>query len=167
MNVEKQVATQLKARSMKKKRSDLTKRHFLKLWHIVWKHYQNFLQRAFIVVQLKAINKNRRKIHKTLIKTKSALTTQIRFEKINLTNFLFKRKVSNIIFSTCLCEWSRQTSQHIIMNCDLQNYRSRLTILKEVDTSTYSALIENVKELKLSTAWLIKTELLTQFSLAF
>ena len=150
--IEKQVEAQLKVSKMKKKRSDLIKRHFLKLWRIVWKHYQNSLQKTFIVAQLKVIDKNKLKLHDTLIKTESALTTQIRFEKIDLTNFLFRRKIFDIIFSICLCEWSRQISQHVIMNCDLQNYRSRLTMLKEVDTLTYSALIDNIRELKASTA---------------
>ena len=150
--IEKQVAAQLKTHKMKKKRSDLTKRHFFNLWRIIWKHYQNSIQRTFIAAQLKAINKKRLKLHEILIKTESALTTQIRFEKINLTNFMFRRRVFNVIFSICLCEWSRQISQHVIMNYDLQNYRSRLTMLKEVDTLTYSALIDNIKELKTSIA---------------
>ena len=164
--IEKQVEAQLEASKMKKRRSDLIKRHFLKVWRIVWKHYQNAIQRTLIVAQLKAIDKNRLKLHDALIKTESILTTQIRFEKINLTNFLFRRKVSDIIFSICLCEWSRQISQHVIMNCDLQNYRSRLIMLKKVDTLTYNAFIDNIKELKVSIVWLIWTELLTQFSLA-
>ena len=39
-------------------------------------------------------------------------------------------------------------------------------MLEEAGTLTYSALIDNTKGLKASTAWLMRTGLLTQFSLA-
>ena len=58
---EEQAAAQLEARCMKKKRSDLTKRHFFKLWRIAWKHYQDSLQRTPTAAQLGAIDKNRLK----------------------------------------------------------------------------------------------------------
>ena len=163
---EEQNALQSKARSMKKKRDDFVKKHFRKIWCIVWKRYQNSLRRTLSIAQSEVIDKRRLELHETLIKIESALTTQIRFEKINLTNFLFKQRVLSMTFSICLCEWSRQTSQHVIMNCDLQNYKSRLTMLKEISVHSYNALVEDTKRLKLATAWLMRTELLFQFSLA-
>lgn len=61
------------------------------------------------------------------------------------------------------CGWPKQTSRHIIMDCQLYNNRDGI-LLESVQG--YETLITESKRLKMVTAWLMKTNLLSQFSLA-
>ncbi len=48
--------------------------------------------------------KKRLKLHENLIKAESSLVTQMRTDRINLTEYLFHRRVLTVSFSTCTCE---------------------------------------------------------------
>ena len=115
------------------------------------------------MAQIGPINNKRLKLHETLSKAESALATQLRTEKIGLANFLFKQRVPTVTTPACPCGWPRQTPQHVIMNCGLQ--RNRAHLLGEADTDSYPVLLGDPRRLKLVTAWMMKTGLLSQFSL--
>ncbi len=58
----------------------------------------------------------------------SSLTTQIRMGRIELADYLFSRRVSDIVSSVCTCDWSRQNVKHIILQC-LNPAKERSSIL--------------------------------------
>ena len=103
-------------------------------------------------------------IHTLLKKAESALTIQIRTSKIGLADFLYKRRVPSVTSPACSCGWHRQTPEHVIMFCRLIDNREQM--FRAAGTSDYQQLTESSKTLKILTAWLMKTGLLNQFSLA-
>ena len=137
-----------------------TKKLQKKEWQTSWTRYTEALSKTPTVAQQLSISKNRLKSHSLLTKAESSLATQIRTEKIGLADFLHRRKVPGI---TCPCGWPRQTSRHVIMNCNLHDNRDN--ILAE-SIQGYQDLISNPKKAKVVTAWLMMTGILPQFNLA-
>ncbi|KAI6787639.1 hypothetical protein KC361_g9452 [Hortaea werneckii] len=56
-------------------------------------------------------------LHDGLTKRQSAILVQLRTEKIGLRDFLFRRKVPDILDPTCICQEGRQTVRHILLTC--------------------------------------------------
>ena len=75
---------------------------------------------------------------------KSALSTQIRIENIELANFQDKRRVSKIHLSVCLCKHQRQIIKHIIISClqhdktEIKNERKSINYRTFINTKTES-----------------------------
>ena len=132
-------------------------------WDSKWKTYQNCIPRP-TEAQLGSLSRTRLKIHNNLMKAESALTTQIRTEKIGLANFLFNRRVPGVMNPACSCGWQKQTAKHIILHCRLID--GRYEVLKQIGTNDYRTIMSSSKMLKKLTTWIIKANLLTQFSLA-
>lgn len=84
--------------------------------------------------------------------------------KIGLANFHYRRRVPGFISSACPCGWHRQTPKHAIMHCQLMSERS--VLFREAGTRDYQKLTKSSKPLKSLTAWLMKSGILTQLSLA-
>jgi tubulin alpha len=104
------------------------------------------------------------KLHKDLIKSKSSLATHMRTKRIELTDYLFFRRVLIVLTSDCFCEHSRQTLRHILLFCrDWSEGRQRM--LRDGGTTNMSRLLSTSKNLKISITWLMRINLLTQFSL--
>jgi tubulin alpha len=104
------------------------------------------------------------KLHKDLIKSKNSLATHMRTKRIELTDYLFFRRVFIVLTSDCLCEHSKQTLRHILLFCrDWSENRQRM--LRDDETTNMSRLLSISKNLKISITWLMKINLLTQFSL--
>ena len=65
------------------------------------------------------------KLHENLSKRESALLVQMRTEKIGLNDFLFNRRVPEVVSARCECGERRQTAAHILLRCriykDLRN----------------------------------------------
>ena len=133
-----------------------------KEWQKYWIRYKQILSRMFFVTQQQDISKKRLKAHSLLTKVESFLIIQIRIEKIDLTDFLHRRRVSDAINSTCACDWLKQTARHVIMNCNLYNNREKVL---ENSIHDYQSLISDFKKLKEMIAWLMNTSLLSQFNL--
>ncbi len=110
------------------------------------------------------IFKKRFKFHDKLFKIKSNLITQMRIDRINLTNYLFHRKMFTIIFSICSCNWFKQITKHIILFCS-NHYIYKDNMLRVVETQNYNTFFDTAKNLKEAMKWLMKTNLLTQFFL--
>ena len=101
-------------------------------------------------------------IHKLLRKAESALTIQIRTGKIGLDDFLYQRRVPAVTSPACPCGRQGQTPEY--MFCRLIDNREQM--FRAAGTNNYQQLTETSKTPKILTAWLMKTGLLTQFSLA-
>ncbi len=74
-------------------------------WKKIWSEYQTTNERRICVTLTFRIFKKRFKFHDKLFKVESNLITQMRIDRINLTNYLFHRKMFTIISSIYLCDW--------------------------------------------------------------
>ena len=131
-------------------------------WQASWRSYQ---ERTPVPTPAKSgsLSKKRIKLHETLAKAESALAIQIRSEKIGLAAFLHRHRVPDVSSPNCSCGWHKQTTKHVIMFCNLNDYRK--TLLNTIGTNNYRLITESSKAMKLVTKWLMKTGLLSQFSL--
>jgi hypothetical protein len=104
------------------------------------------------------------KLHKNLIKSKNSFAIHMKTKHIELINYFFFRRIFIVLTSDCLCEHSRQTLRHILLFCrDWSEDRQRM--LRDDETTNMSRLLSISKNLKISITWLMKINLLTQFSL--
>jgi hypothetical protein len=110
------------------------------------------------------ITVKRLKLHEKLTKFENNLTTQIRTNRIKLTDYLFSKKMSNVVSSTCFCDWIRQNVKHIVLQCFNHSQR-RDNMLKENDMTNFKRLMIIIKKVKTMINWFMKTSLLKQFSL--
>jgi hypothetical protein len=134
-------------------------------WKRIWDEYQTTNERRVCVTLTSRVFKKRLKLHDKLFKAESSLITQMRIDRIDLTNYLFHRRMLTIVFSTCSCEWFKQITKHIIFFCS--NYHIyRNNMLRVVETQNYNTLLDTAKDLREAMKWLMKTNLLTQFFLA-
>jgi hypothetical protein len=100
----------------------------------------------------------------SLFKIESNLITQMRIDRIDLTNYLFHRRMLTIVSSTCSCEWLKQITKHIIFFCS--NYHIyKDNMLRVVETQNYNTFLNTTKDFKKAVRWLMKTNLLMQFFL--
>ncbi len=133
-------------------------------WKKVWNEYQTTNERKICVTLTFRIFKKHFKLHDKFFKIESNLITQMRIDRIDLTNYLFHRRIFTIVSSTCSCDWFRQITKHIILFC-LNHHIYKNNMLRVVETQNYSTLLDTAKELKKAVRWLMKTNLLTQFFL--
>jgi hypothetical protein len=56
-------------------------------------------------------------LHEGLTKRQSAILVQMRTEKIGLRDFLFRRKVPDVLDPMCDCQEGRQTMRHVLLIC--------------------------------------------------
>jgi hypothetical protein len=140
------------------------KKWLQKKWKNVWSEYQTSEKRKVCVTLLSRIFKKRLKLHENLIKVESNLVTQMRIDRINLTKYLFHRRVFTVSFLTCTCEWFKQFIKHVVFFCFKHNH-TRKNMFFVVKTHDFRQLLEMFKALSIITKWLMNTDLLTQFSL--
>ena len=151
------------AMASQQKHLQQTKAQHMNAWNEQWKGYQKQVIEPSIA-QMAPLDKKQLKTHSLLKKAESALATQIRTGKIGLADFLHKRRVPGITSPACPCGWHRQTPEHVIMFCRLTN--GRRAMFYEAGTNSCQALTKSPKLLKSLTIWLMKSGILTQFSLA-
>ncbi|KAH7548744.1 RNasehypothetical proteinH domain containing protein [Bipolaris maydis] len=88
-------------------------------WAAKWKAETSNLQ-TFTSADKKVL-----KLHENLSKRENALVVQMRTEKIGLNDFLFNRKMAEVVSARCECGERRQTAAHILLRCriykDLRN----------------------------------------------
>ncbi len=73
-------------------------------WKRIWDEYQTTNERRICVTLTSKVFKKRFKLHDKLFKVESNLIMQMRIDRIDLTNYLFHRKMFTIVFSICSCE---------------------------------------------------------------
>jgi hypothetical protein len=137
---------------------------FLK-WKQSWSEYQITNRRRICVALTSRLFRKWLKLHENLFKIESNLVIQMRTNHINLIEYLFHRKMLIISSSICFCNWLKQITKHVVFFCS--NYRThRESMLKVVETFNFDTMLNTVKELKTMIKWMMKINLLAQFSLA-
>jgi hypothetical protein len=129
-----------------------------------WDEYQTKNRRRDCVALTSQIFKKCLKLHDNLFKIESSLITQMRTNRIELTKYLFHRRVFIIVILACFCDWFRQTLRHVMLFC-LNHSRTRESLLLVVETKNLRRLLNINKRVKAMTRWLMKTDILAQFSL--
>jgi hypothetical protein len=89
----------------------------------------------------------------------------MRTNRIELTKYLFHRRVFIIVISECFCDWLKQTLKHVMFFC-LNHNHTRESMLLVVETQNLRRLLNINKEVRMMTRWLMKINIFTQFSLA-
>ncbi len=85
-------------------------------------------------------------------------------ETYKIDRLFFFRRVFTMFTLSCFCEHSKQTLRHILLfGRDWSENRQR--ILRDDETTNMSSLLNITKSLKVSIIWLMKINLLIQFSL--
>jgi hypothetical protein len=133
-------------------------------WKRIWSESQTTNERKVCVTLTSKVFKKRFKLHDKLFKVESNLITQMRIDRIDLTNYLFHRKMFTIVSLICSCDWFKQITKHIILFCS-NHYIYRDSILRVVETQNYNTLFDTIKDFREAVRWLMKTNLLTQFFL--
>ncbi len=137
---------------------------FLKEWRNMWSAYQTKNRRKVCETLMKNITSKKMKLHKNLIKSKNSLAIHMKTKRIELIDYFFFRRVFIVLTSDCFCEHSRQTLRHILFFC--RNWsENRQRMLRDDETTNMSRFLSISKNLKISIIWLMKINLLTQFSL--
>jgi hypothetical protein len=137
---------------------------FLRKWRNMWSAYQTRNRRRVCETLMKNITSKRMKLHKNLIKSKNSFAIYMKTKRIKLIDYFFFRRIFIVLTSDCFCEHSRQTLRHILFFCrDWSENRQRM--LRDDETTNMSRFLNISKNLKVSIIWLMKINLLTQFSL--
>jgi hypothetical protein len=134
-------------------------------WKWFWNEYQTKNKRKNCVALSSQIFKNRLKLHDNLFKVESSLITQMRTNRIDLTKYLFHHRIFIIVIFACSCGWLKQILKHVIFFC-LNHNRTRENMLFVVETQNFRRLLNINKRIRVMTKWLMKTNILAQFSLA-
>ncbi len=133
-------------------------------WQQTWNAYQMKNWRRVYETLTEDISSKRLKLHKVLIKSENAFVTHMRTRRIELADYLFSRRVSIVLSSDCSCDYSRQTLKHVLLFC-MNRVTNKQSMFKTDETTNLRKLLNIEKRLKTSINWLMKINLLTQFSL--
>ncbi len=132
-------------------------------WNQRWEKYRECITdiNAILTQRLHLSNKTI-KMRDDLQKAESILAMHIRIECIDLNVYLHSRNVSGMNSSWCNCEWSHQTTKHVLMHClNWLHLRSRM--LQDADFLNYQIIIIITKSFKAVAKMMMKTKLLKQF----
>ena len=135
-------------------------------WNTVWAEYQSGIaENKRSPAQCGDLWVNRLVLYEGLKKAESSALTQIRTNKIGLADFLYKCRVPDVLSASCQCGWRRQTVKHIFICCPLFQER-RQPLIEAAGTNELFTMLTTQKGAKAVAPWLLKTQLLGQFSLA-
>jgi hypothetical protein len=137
---------------------------FLTEWKLMWRAYQTRNRRRVCETLMTNITSKRMKLHKDLTKSKNSFVTHMRTKRIELIDYLFFRRVLTVLSSSCICDHQRQTLRHVLLFC-ANWFERRQHMLREERTTNMRRLFNSKKKLKAAVNWLMKINLLTQFSL--
>jgi hypothetical protein len=133
-------------------------------WQQTWNAYQTKDRRRVCETLTNDISSKRLKLHRVLTKSESAFVTHMNTRRIELADYLFFRRVSTVLSSDCSCDYSRQTLKHVLLFC-INRATNRQCMFRIDETTNLRKLLNIEKRLKTSINWLMKINLLTQFSL--
>jgi hypothetical protein len=133
-------------------------------WQQTWNAYQTKDRRRVCETLTDDISSKRLKLHRVLTKSESAFVTHMRTRRIELADYLFFRRVFTVLSSDCFCDYSRQTLKHVLLFC-MNRTTNRQRMFKVDETTNLRKLLNIEKKFKTSINWLMRINLLTQFSL--
>ena len=132
-------------------------------WNQQWEKYRER------VADINAISAQRLHLSNMMIKMRddlqkaeSILAMHIRIERIDLNAYLHSRNISDTNSSWCNCEWSHQTTKHVLMHClNWLHLRSRM--LQDADFLNYQIIVVIMKSFRAVAKMMMKMKLLKQF----
>ncbi len=132
-------------------------------WNQRWEKYRECVANInAISAQRSHLSNKTIKMHDDLQKAESILAMHIRIERIDLNTYLHSRNVSGMNSLRCNCEWSHQTTKHILMHCsNWSHLRSRM--LQDADFLNYWIIVVITKNLRAVAKMMMKMKLLKQF----
>ncbi len=132
-------------------------------WNQRWKNYRKCIANVNVISTQKLHLFNKMiKMRDDLQKAESILVTYIRIERIDLNAYLHFRNVSDMNSLRCDCEWSHQTTKHVLMHClNWSHLQSRM--LQDADFLNYWIIVIITKNLKAVAKMMMKMKLLKQF----
>lgn len=136
---------------------------FKEQWKREWASYQAGLDGPGTAAQQGELRPKRLGLHKNLSKPESSLAVQIRSEKIGFADFLFRQRVPTVTSPACSCGYPRQTVKHVLLFCSDRGNRHRLR--QGGCPLDFRTLTNTAKGLKCSVDWLLRENILPQFSL--
>ncbi len=132
-------------------------------WNQRWEKYRER------VADINAISSQRLHLSNKTIKMRddfqkaeSILAMHIKIKRIDLNTYLHSRNVSDMNSSWCNCEWSHQTTKHVLMHC-LNWLHLRSKMLQDADFLNYWIIVIITKNLRAVTKMMMKMKLLKQF----
>jgi hypothetical protein len=132
-------------------------------WQQTWNVYQAKNWRRVCETLTENISSKRLSLHKILFKSKNVLVIHMRTRRINLTKYLFSWRVSIVLSLDCICDYSRQTLKRVLLFCS-DTTANRKRMFREDETTNLRKLLITAKKLKASVNWLMRINLLTEFS---
>ncbi len=132
-------------------------------WNQWWKKYREHVADVnTISAQRLHLSNKMIKMRDDLQKAESILAMHIKIERIDLNTYLHSRNISDMNSSRCDCEWSHQTTKHVLMHCsNWSHLRSRM--LQDADFLNYWIIVVITKSLRAVAKMMMKTKLLKQF----
>ncbi len=132
-------------------------------WNQRWEKYREH------VININTISAQRSRLSKKMIKmrddfqkAKSILAMHIRIERIDLNAYLHSRNISDMNSLWCNCEWSHQTTKHVLMHCsNWSHLQSRM--LQDTDFLNYQIIVIIMKNLRAVAKMMMKMKFLKQF----
>jgi hypothetical protein len=139
---EMQKSNKMKKESMKKTWHKL----FRVKWQQSWNVYQIRNRRRVCETLTKNISSKRLTLHKVLFKSENALIIHMQTKCINLANYLFFRRVSTMLTSSCICDYSRQTLKHVLLFCN-DRATNKQSMFKKDEMTNLRKLVNIEKKL--------------------
>jgi hypothetical protein len=133
-------------------------------WQQTWNVYQTKNRRRVCETLTEDISSKKLKLHKILTKSESVFVTYMRTKLIELADYLFFRRVFIVLSFDCFCDYSRQTLKHVLFFC-MNRTTNKQRMFKVDETTNLRKLLNIEKKFKTSINWLMRINLLIQFSL--
>ncbi len=132
-------------------------------WNQWWEKYREHVANInTISAQRLHLSNKMIKMRDDLQKAESILAMHTRIERIDLNAYLHSRNVSDMNSLRCDCEWSHQTTKHVLMHCsNWSHLQSRM--LQDADFLNYQIIVIITKSLRTVAKMMMKMKLLKQF----
>ncbi len=132
-------------------------------WNQRWEKYRECVANVnTISAQRLHLSNKMIKMRDDLQKAESILAMYIRIKHIDLNAYLHSRNVSDMNSLQYDCEWSYQTTKHVLMHClNWLHLWSRM--LQDADFLNYWIIVVITKNLRAVAKMMMKTKLLKQF----
>ena len=105
-------------------------------------------------------------LHKSLRKAESALLVQVRTKRIGLAQFLYNRRVPNVVTAKCQCRAGHETPRHMALFCIKEASRRQFLQDAKGRPQPYPVLVGTAEGAKKFVRWMMYSERLGQFRLA-
>ena len=136
-------------------------------WKAQWNRYAYEVpsRASKAIAKDSAWDGNLHKLRNGLTRPEATVATLLRTEHIGLNDYLSRRNVPEHPSPTCPCGNGKQTPKHILLFCP-SHREGRQAMFRQAGTTDYRTLLTTTRGLQASSQFIIRTNLLAQFSLA-